>query len=134
MSPWAVGLLDSRTTPGPAILAHHDAVLGCLRGNGFDVATAGLAFAVMDSYVFGFALQEVSLPFDSDTDLAEAQLAQDLLAAMPEGAYPHLVEAAGRAMTPGYAFADEFEPGLDLVIAGLSHLVTDDMGGPPAPT
>ncbi len=28
---WAVGLMESRTTPGPASLRLHDAVLGCLR-------------------------------------------------------------------------------------------------------
>ena len=33
--PWALGLLESRRSPGPALLAHHDAVLGSLRRNGF---------------------------------------------------------------------------------------------------
>ena len=28
---WAIGLMESRTSPGPATLRHHDAVLGCLR-------------------------------------------------------------------------------------------------------
>ena len=29
--PWAAPLMESRTTPGPATLRHHEAVLGCLR-------------------------------------------------------------------------------------------------------
>jgi AcrR family transcriptional regulator len=29
--PWAPPLMESRTSPGPATLRHHDAVLGCLR-------------------------------------------------------------------------------------------------------
>jgi len=33
--PWAIGLMESRITPGPATLRHHDAVLGCLRRAGF---------------------------------------------------------------------------------------------------
>ena len=32
---WATGLMESRTTPGPANLRHHDTVLGMLRGRGF---------------------------------------------------------------------------------------------------
>ena len=32
---WAIGLMESPTSPGPATLRHHDAVLGCLRGAGF---------------------------------------------------------------------------------------------------
>ena len=28
---WAIGLLESRTSPGPATLRHHDAVIGTLR-------------------------------------------------------------------------------------------------------
>ena len=33
--PWAIGLMESRRTPGPATLQHHDAVIGCLRDAGF---------------------------------------------------------------------------------------------------
>jgi hypothetical protein len=36
---------------------HHDAILGCLRGAGFPVALAAHAYAVLDSYMYGFALQ-----------------------------------------------------------------------------
>src|SRR3954465_7138723 len=32
---WAIGLMESRSRPGPATLRHHDAVLGCLRGASF---------------------------------------------------------------------------------------------------
>jgi len=28
LHPWAIPLLESRTSPGPATLGHHDAVLG----------------------------------------------------------------------------------------------------------
>ena len=29
--PWGIGLMESRTSPGPATLRHHDAVIGILR-------------------------------------------------------------------------------------------------------
>src|SRR3954470_19614570 len=34
---WAAGLMESRRSPGPANLRHHDAVIGRLRAGGFDV-------------------------------------------------------------------------------------------------
>jgi hypothetical protein len=33
-----------------------------------------------------------------------------------------------RALLPGYAFADEFEPGLSLVLDGLGRWLEDDRG------
>ena len=59
--PWAIGLLESRRTPGPATLQHHDAVIGCLREAGFSIAMAAHAYSVLDSYIYGFALQQNSL-------------------------------------------------------------------------
>jgi len=62
--PWGLGLLESRRSPGPATLGHHDAVLGCLRSAGFTVALAAHAFSVLDAYTYGFVLTEVNLPFE----------------------------------------------------------------------
>ena len=36
--PWAIGLMEARSQPGPATLALHEAVLRCLREAGFSVA------------------------------------------------------------------------------------------------
>ena len=62
--PWAIQLLQSRTNPGPATLRHHDAVIGALRGAGFPVRMTAHAFALIDSYVYGFALSEAALPIN----------------------------------------------------------------------
>ncbi|MCK0118565.1 TetR/AcrR family transcriptional regulator [Isoptericola sp. S6320L] len=116
--PWAVGLLDSRSAPGPATLRHHDAVLGVLRGAGFSVAGAARAFSVIDSYLYGFVLQEVSLPFRSSEELDE--VAGGILGGLDAGAYPHLVEiATEHALRPGYDYADEFGAGLALILGAL---------------
>ena len=53
---WAVGLMESRTTPGPASLRLHDAVLGCLREAGFSIELTIQAYSVLDAYIYGFAL------------------------------------------------------------------------------
>jgi AcrR family transcriptional regulator len=47
--PWAIGLMESRTTPGPATLRHHDATVGTLRGAGFSVEMTAHAYALLDS-------------------------------------------------------------------------------------
>jgi AcrR family transcriptional regulator len=49
--PWAIGLLESRTSPGPATLRHHDATLGVLRRAGLSVKMTAHAYALLDSYI-----------------------------------------------------------------------------------
>ena len=129
---WAVGLMDSRRTPGPATLQHHDAVLGCLRGGGFPLRETGSAFALLDAYLYGFMLQELSLPFEGEADLAA--LGGEILAPEVRATYPHFTEfAEGRALVPGYAFGDEFEVGLELVLDGLERMRASSARTLPAP-
>ncbi|MBA2557348.1 MAG: TetR/AcrR family transcriptional regulator, partial [Chloroflexi bacterium] len=62
--PWAISIMESRTSPGPATLGHLDAMIGCCRRAGFSVPMAAHAVSLIDSYIYGFVLQEVNLPFD----------------------------------------------------------------------
>ncbi|MBB3036369.1 TetR/AcrR family transcriptional regulator [Hoyosella altamirensis] len=119
--PWAVGLMDSRSQPGPATLRHHDAVLGALIEGGFSIGMAGHAISLIDSYIYGFVLQELSLPFTSDAELAD--VAGDILRDLPADMYPHLTAIiAERASGQGYDSADEFEFGLALILGALPLL------------
>ena len=118
--PWGIGLMESRTSPGPATLRHHDAVLGVLRGAGFSIELAAHAFSALDSYIYGFALQEASLPFDTAQEAAE--VAQAILRQLPTDQYLHLAElTVEHVLQPGYDYADEFEFGLDLILDGLER-------------
>jgi AcrR family transcriptional regulator len=124
---WAIRFMESRTSPGPATLRHHDAVLGCLRNAGFSVRLAAHAFSVLDSYVYGFALQERSLPFDTPQQTAE--LAQEILARFPVNEYPHLAElTAEHVLQPGYDYGNEFAFGLDLILEGLERASSSAAG------
>ena len=115
---WAIGLMESRLHPGPATLGHHDAVLRCLREAGFSIAMAAHAYSVLDSYVYGFALQQANLPFD--TGQSAADMVEVFLSQFPVAQYPHLAEmGAKHVMKPGYTYAQEFEFGLDLILDGL---------------
>ncbi len=118
--PWALGLMESRNNPGPAIPAHHNAVLGALRNGGFSVVMSAHAFSVIDAYIYGFALQEANLPFNSPEEFDQA--IDDLdIEEMVESA-PYLVElVTEHVLQPGYSFADEFDFGLDLILDALER-------------
>ena len=127
--PWAVGLMESRTTPGPANLRLHNAVLGSLREAGFSIEMAIHAYSVQDSYIYGFALQEKTLPFESVEESAAVaeehvrqfgELAEERQFAALAEEFPYLAEVvAGHVAKVGYDFAAEFEYGLDLILDAL---------------
>jgi AcrR family transcriptional regulator len=122
---WAVGLMESRKNPGPATLRHHNAVIGTLRAAGFTVEMTAHAYALLDSYVYGFAVQEASLPFngpDTVPDIAEPMIRQ-----FSAGEYPHLVElTTEHVLKPGYDFGDEFEFGLNMILDALTRSIPED--------
>ncbi|MGB7982688.1 MAG: TetR/AcrR family transcriptional regulator [Candidatus Nanopelagicales bacterium] len=119
--PWAIGLMESRTSPGPAHLRHREAVTACLRRAGFPVLMATHANWLLDVYVYGFALQEASLPFDTADEFAD--MAQDVyLPQLPPDEFPYLNESAAALVAAGYDPAEEFTFGLDLILAALEPL------------
>ncbi len=120
---WAIGLMEGRTSHGPANLSLHNAVLGCLRAAGFSLEMTVHAYSVQDAYIYGFALQESDMSSESADDFAaEAQRQmQDYQAVLAE--YPHLVEVVGGYVAKsGYDYATEFMFGLDLILDGLDRL------------
>ena len=123
--PWAISLMESRSSPGPATLRHHDAVLGSCRAAGFSVPMAAHAFSLVDSYIYGFVLQEVNLPFDDSSDLGE--LVDSMMLPFSPDDYPHLVElTTEHLLQPGYSYGDEFEYGLGLILDSLEAAAGGD--------
>jgi AcrR family transcriptional regulator len=118
--PWASPLMESRTSPGAATLGHHDAVLGCFRNAGFSLAVTGHAYAVIDAFLYGFALQEATLPATGGEEMAE--LAAQMADQMPADVFPYLTEfTIEHILQPGYDFGNEFEVGLGLILDGLER-------------
>jgi AcrR family transcriptional regulator len=119
--PWASTVRDSGTNPGPATLRHHDRVIGTFRNGGFSVEKTAHAFSAVDSYIYGFAMQEKSLPFTTPEETAA--MAEIMLAQLPTSEYPYLAElTADHVLKPGYFYGDEFLVGLDLVLDGLESM------------
>jgi len=118
--PWAISI-KARTSPGPATLGHLDSVIGCLTAAGFSMPLAGHAISILDSYVLGFAQQEATLPLDPSGDITAAT--EEIMAqqeAMAE-AFPNLADmAASLILQPGYAYGNEFDFGLKLILDGIA--------------
>jgi hypothetical protein len=112
--------MESRKTPGPATLRQHDAMIGTLRRAGFSLPMTAHAYSLLDSYVYGFALEEAGLAFDEPE--AVPDMADAFLAHFPTEDYPDLAAfVTGHVLLPGYSHADEFEFGLDLILDGLER-------------
>src|ERR1700761_4868448 len=116
---WALGLMESRH-PGPANLRNHNAVMGCLREAGFSFEMAIHAYSAQDAYIYGFALQEQDLAFETPQSAGEAaQRRAATIGALD--AYPYLAEIAAKLPGSGYDNAVEFAWGLDLILDGLEQ-------------
>lgn len=121
--PWAVGLMETRMRPGPANLFQHNAMMGCLRRAGFSFRTTVHVTSVLDAYVYGFAMQEKTLPFDTAEESGEVA-AQKLEQVPPEfaAAFPYLLEVVAELGAQGYDYDAEFATGLDLILDGVERL------------
>jgi hypothetical protein len=112
--------MESRSSPGSATLRHHDAVIGCLRDAGFSVDLTAHAYSVLDAYIYGFALQERALPFDTPEETSRR--AQVILAQFLADDYPRLAELTiEHFLKPGYDYGSEYEIGLDLILDSLER-------------
>jgi AcrR family transcriptional regulator len=118
--PWAVGLMETRMHPGPASAVHHNATMGCLREAGFSFRDAVHVYSLLDSYTYGFALQEQTIPFETPEESAE--MAKTTVG--ERGAeYPYLAEVVVELGKRGYDYAEEFEFGLEFILDGLERLL-----------
>jgi AcrR family transcriptional regulator len=116
--PWAVGLMESRIHPGQASAVHHNATMGCLREAGFPFREAVHAYNLLDSFTYGFALQELTIPFETPEESAEVA---KTTVGERGGEYPYLAEVVEELGKRGYDYTEEFEFGLDFILDGLER-------------
>ncbi|WP_309707917.1 TetR/AcrR family transcriptional regulator [Pseudolysinimonas sp.] len=125
--PWGLTLVESRRAAGLAVLEHHNAVLGCLRRNGFSVNLAAHAFSVIDSYIYGFVLTEQRLPFEADERVEDYVAEVTLL----DERFPYMVELVNELIVgQDYAYGNEFDHGLELILDALAARLTGETGHP----
>jgi len=127
LHPWAPMLLDSRESSGPARLRYFDWVLGTLTGAGFSIDGAARAFSLLDSYIYGFGIEQFNLSAVSDAPQEEK--AEALLALIPAEQYPHLHRMASHAMQVGYDADTDFDFGLTIILDGLERILAESRPG-----
>jgi predicted outer membrane lipoprotein len=114
-------LFDSRETSGPARLRYFDWVLGTLMTAGFSVDGAARAFSLLDSYIYGFGIEQFNMTADGDASYEE--MAEALLTAVPPEDYPYLHQMASHAMRVGYDAEADFSFGLEIILDGLERIL-----------
>ncbi|WP_249423832.1 TetR/AcrR family transcriptional regulator [Nocardioides coralli] len=116
--PWALAVLESRRNPGAETLRGHEACLEILRTAGFSLPATAHAYALLDAFVYGFAVQEAMLDQAGlDDDPA------DLVEGLDLSRFPRMAEfASGHVLTEGYSFGSSFEVGLELTLDSLDRL------------
>ncbi|WP_084130694.1 TetR/AcrR family transcriptional regulator [Demequina sp. NBRC 110055] len=119
---WAVPLLESRRSPGPQLLRHHEAMLATLDRGGLPLSLMAHGYAILDSYVYGFAIEEANLPDQGGEGLAD--VAEQMAEVFTSGLYPHMTRLAmEHVVQPGYSFGASFDVGLDMILDGLAAAV-----------
>ena len=94
-------------------------MLSVLLEAGFSATLAGHAYTLLDSYIYGFALQEGSLTYGSPEEQAEA--GQATLQQLPPDEYPHLARVARAFIEAGIEYGAGFEFGLELILDGIER-------------
>ena len=120
---WAPMLFDSRQSLGPSRLRYFDWVLGQLTRAGFSVEDAARAFSVLDSYIYGFGIQQFNMA--GGDDLSVEERAEAIAAFIPAETYPYLHRMASHAMQVGYDAEADFEFGLEIVLDGLERILDE---------
>jgi AcrR family transcriptional regulator len=123
--PWAAMMIMSRMNVGAARFRFVDRMIGCFVHAGFTLPEADHATNLVDSFVYGYTLQEITFPLAEGTyrEVAAAYLDQ-----IPEDRYPFLHRMAGAVIDGSYSGVHDFAFGLELILSGLAALPT---GGHP---
>ncbi|MDA3950102.1 MAG: TetR/AcrR family transcriptional regulator C-terminal domain-containing protein [Spirochaeta sp.] len=115
---WATGAIVSRVNAGPGMLRYVDATVGCLHDAGFSYEMADHIWNAMDSYIYGFTLQELNFPFRPDE---HASAAREFLPQIAPGEYPDFVALARLVAEEKHTGVHDFAFGLNLILDGLER-------------
>ena len=121
--PWTAALAESRVRTGPVRLRYYDSLLGVLRAAGFSELGAYRANLTLDSFVYGFTLQEVSwVAWPPESADREWELAEAFVARTDETEFPNLVGIAQLSVSGKIDLATDFEVALDAILDGLERI------------
>ena len=122
--PWAVRLVDTRASAGPARLRYFEAMIASLRRAGFSPGMAVDALSTLDGFVYGFGIHRLHVAEADPPD--DVAMAEALARWLPAAEYPYLNELIVEYVLPGgYDEAASFAFGLDLILDGLEARLMD---------
>jgi AcrR family transcriptional regulator len=120
---WASQVIESRTSPTPAVIRYMDSMIGIFRAGGFSIDLTHHAMHAMGSRLLGFSQELFDDTAGADPETQAAMLRQFA------GPYPHITELVATithddASVVGQGCDDqfEFEFALDLMLDGLERL------------
>ena len=93
-----------------------DATAGCLLTNGFSHQQADWAKNTLDSFVYGFVMQEINFPVD---EASYQEAASHYLPMIDADAFPHMHSGAVAVASGIYDGVIPFTFGLELIISGI---------------
>src|SRR5918994_706741 len=93
-----------------------DSILGSLRSAGFSIDDAAHAFSLLDSYVYGHVVQEMSWSGRSEPREPAGPAPESEISSTE---YPHLAEMTAHAAGGTFSFDGEFTHGLDVILSAL---------------
>lgn len=114
-------LLESCATLSASKLRYADAILGLLMAGGFDATGACRAFLLLDSYLYGFTMQELSWPRPKARGPAPSFTEVSI------EEFPHLATVTGLVKAKAGAeglvqwYTEEFSVGLERVLDALER-------------
>jgi len=117
--PWAPLLVVSRVNAGPAMMAYVDATLAALVGAGFSYAMADRIWNAMDSYIYGFSLQQIRFPFQPGD---YAAVARQYLPMIPADVLPHMHALTVEVAEERHDGIQNFDFGFDLLLEAIDRL------------
>lgn len=123
--PWSLPIMESRKRPGPDILDHHEAVLATWIRSGLPLSLVAHGVAATDAFVFGFVLQETTLPLGGDLPTGGNlnQASDEIISPLSPEHYPALTRfTMEHVMRPGYDFGDTFDVGIRVIVEGIESL------------
>jgi AcrR family transcriptional regulator len=119
LHPWASRFIESRKRTGPVRLRLADATIGVLAGAGFPMPVVVRTLLAIDSYTYGFTLQEQAWPFPAEAAPGRASTLADELPAE----YPNMAALLAVVATTRPGALVDFDFGLDLLLDGLERLL-----------
>ena len=129
--PWAPGVIESRATPTPMVLAYMDSLIAMFRTGGFSAELTHHVMHALGSRMLGFTQELFDDTADVDAGRADLEAQARMVREMTDR-YPYVAEMALAAAHENQSIVGsgcddqfEFEFALDLLLDGFERLLLD---------